>query len=621
MIFILLLGGMLQTASNNSPVYAQDEEEITPTPTAKAPRITKITVPFTRYRWWLIRYSNNYIECSFPIEHDGLPDGDDIAGNCTDKVYEEWLTSIPCDLAKIDSYSQCPGFYLQQIRADTSERQIEIELPSPTVWVSIANCNPEPPDNRCTTLPGLLLTAEEPLPNESIINVQGTLNGMPFSCPSYACILPLPPTGDDGVVVEFWADSSFGDSTEHYTARVRMIPWGDFMNPETQSNDPNRWYVDILSDQYRDGKLATCSDVWQVFPSLGGPPEWLSSPNESIDLQSDISYYYLAGALITYGVSDASSCLDGGLQAPNIASACGVEAARPQLLEWQNRFDGEIMQVARDTGVPARLLKNVFSRESQIWPGIYKTYREAGLGQLTDNGADTILLWNPEFFAQFCPLMLDQQFCSLGWGNLGEFEQNLLRGALVNKVNASCPDCPAGIDLTDADYSVRVFAEGMLANCEQVSRIITNYTGVNPGQVSSYDDLWRYTLVNYNAGAGCLSNAIESAWNIDQTLDWQTVSSYLEPACQGSIGYVEDISRSLKPSPTPTTWLPFESDFATPVLPRVLFTPTPSPTPEIFTPTFTPQPTIEPTQSGSATITPTEEGYPYPEPETETPYP
>ncbi|MBE0697064.1 MAG: hypothetical protein IH586_09085 [Anaerolineaceae bacterium] len=393
------------------------------------------------------------------------------------------------------------------------------------------------------------------------------------------------------------------------------------MNPESQSNDPNRWYVDILSDQYRDGKLATCSDVWQVFPSLSGPPEWLTSPNETLDLKSDISYYYLAGSLITYGISDASGCLDGGLQAPNIASACGVEAARPQLLEWQNRFDGEIMQVARDTGVPARLLKNVFSRESQIWPGNYKTYREAGLGQLTDNGADTILLWNPEFFAQFCPLMLDKQFCSLGWGNLGEFEQNLLRGALVNKVNASCPDCPAGIDLTNADYSVRVFAEGMLANCEQVGRIITNLTGVNPGQVSSYEDLWRYTLVNYNAGAGCLSNAIESAWNIDQALDWQTVSSYLEPACQGSMGYVEDISRSLKPSPTPTTWLPFENDFATPVLPRVLYTPTPSPTPELFTPTFTPQPTIEPTRSGSETAAPTEEGYPYPDSGTETPYP
>ena len=98
--------------------------------------------------------------------------------------------------------------------------------------------------------------------------------------------------------------------------------------------------------------------------------------------------------------------------------------------------------------------------------------------------------------------MLDKQYCELGFGNLGEFEQNLLRGALVKKVNASCPDCSSGIDLTEASYSVKVFAEGMLANCEQVGRIITNLTDFNPGQVSSYEDLWRFTLVNYNAGPG-----------------------------------------------------------------------------------------------------------------------
>lgn len=613
-LVLLLLGGwLLQTARTNKPVYAQNEIEATPTQTGKPKRFTNITVSYTRYRWWLIRYSNNWIECSFPIEHDGLPDGDDIAGNCTEDVYDEWLTSEPCSLAKVDSYSQCPGFYLHQVSSNSGERQIEIELPTPSVWISIANCNPEAPDQRCTTLPGLLLTGEEPLPNESIINIQGTVGGVPFSCASNACILPIAPTGNDGVVIEFWADSSFGDSTEHYTARVRLIPWGDFMNPESQSKDPARWYVDILSDQYRDGELATCSDTWQVFPGLGGPPEWLSSPKQSLDLQSDISYYYLAGALITHGVSDASGCLDGGLQAPNIASTCGVEAARPQLVEWQNRFDGEILQAAQDTGVPARLLKNVFSRESQIWPGIFKTYKEAGLGQLTDNGADTILLWNPDFFAQFCPLMLDQSYCALGWGNLGATEQNLLRGALVTKVNASCPDCPTGIDLTEANYSVRVFAEGMLANCEQVGRIITNLTGFNPGQVSSYEDLWRFTLVNYNAGAGCLSNAIENAWYGNQALDWQSVSSYLEPACQGSIGYVEDISRSLKPTPTPTTWLPFEGGMATPVMPRVLSTPTPSPTPAPADKTPRPFATMAPT--------PTEEAYPYPEYPTETPYP
>lgn len=603
---IVLLFGNWQARSIHAPVpvLAQDESENGSETEANTPRTTTITIPVTTYRWWLIRYSNNWIECSFTIEHDGVPTADDIAGNCTDDLYEEWLTTEPCNLAKVDSYSECPGFYLQSIEKKAGERQIVLELPSPAVWVSIANCNAQPGDQRCTTLPNLLLTAEEPLPNESIINVQGTIGGEPFSCPGSTCSVPLPPTGNDGVQVEFWADSSFGDSTERYTAKVRLIPWGDFTNPEHPSTDPKLWYVDVLSSQWRDGKLATCADIWQSFPSLGGLPEWLSSPESAEELKSDVSYYYLAGSLITYGVVDASACLDGGLQAPNIASQCGVEAARPNLVEWQNRFDDEILQVANETGVPARLLKNVFSRESQIWPGIYQTYREAGLGQLTDNGADTILLWNPDFFHQFCPFVLDTSYCELGFGNLGETEQEMLRGALVRKVNASCPGCPAGIDLSQANYSVRVFAEGMLANCEQVSRIITNITGFSPGQTTSYEDLWRFTLVNYNAGPGCLSSAIDYAslfsYGPIPILDWGTVTQYLDPVCQGAVGYVEDITRSLKITPTPTPWLPHDDSLPTPEIPRVIYTMTPTPLPVTATPT----PTLTPTLTGAPTETP-----------------
>jgi hypothetical protein len=389
---LLLLGWLIQPAYPRT-VFAQFITRTpSPTPRGKAPRTTKIKVPFTSYKWWLIRYSNNQIACSFAVEHEGLPTSDDIQALCDAKTFAEWKTTIPCQVGKVVSISQCPGFYLLPLDSSSGEREIEIELPLPVVWISVANCNPRPPDNRCSTLPNLLLTASEPLPNETIIRVQGTIGGEPFSCMGSTCSVPLKPTGMEGASAEFWADSSFGDSTEHYTARVRLVPWGDFMNPEQASKDPRAWYVDVLSSQWRDSRLATCSETWQVFPPIGGPPAWLTSPTSQGDLESDVSYYYLAGSLITYGVVDASGCDDGGLQAPNIASTCGVEAARPKLLEWQNRFDAEIMRVSEDTGVPARLLKNVFARESQIWPGIYKTYKEAGLGQLTSNGADTVLL-------------------------------------------------------------------------------------------------------------------------------------------------------------------------------------------------------------------------------------
>lgn len=632
-VLLLIARQFFSTAPLDQPVLAQ---VATPqgviTPETGASRKMTISVPYTTYDWWLIRYSNNQIVCAFSIEHEGLPTPDDILTFCDRRVHDEWITTEPCNPAEVSGLNACPGFYLHQVGAEPGERPIEIDLPVPVAWITIANCNPQPPDMRCTTLPTLEIIGEEPLPNETIISVQGDIGGEPFRCMGEKCSVPLRPTGMDGTVVTFWADSSFGDSTQRYTAKVRMIPWGGFMNPEEASSDQARWYVDVLSSRYRDGKLATCSETWQAFPPIGGMPEWLSSPDRKEDLESDTSYYYLAGALITFGVVDASACLDGGLQAPNIASACGVEAARPKLVEFQNRFDDDIFSVSQETGVPARLLKNVFARESQIWPGIYTTYKEAGLGQLTPNGADTVLLWNTNFFRQFCPLVLDKKYCEADFWDLGEVEKEMLRGALVRQVDASCPGCPAGIDLTQAQYSVRVFAEGMLANCEQVSQTIYNITGVMPGQVSNYEDLWRFTLVNYNAGSGCLYDGILRAWVARRPIDWANVSINLDPACQGAIGYVEDISRILKPSPTPTPWLPIGTSIPTPILPRVLFSPTPTIFPfqeatATLTPTATPTPTASPTPSPTpvlpvVTITALPTSTPTPEPTpTEAEYP
>lgn len=603
---ILCMAGLLWLGAWRAPAARAED----PTPPE---RKAKITVDFTRYFWLLGRYKDNSIACRPTIEHEGVPTYNEVEGLCGKPVAQEWLNTKACSFAETP-IEKCPGLYFVPIGSEPAQREVEIILPVPSVWVEVVGCNPRPGDRRCTTLPSLLLRGEEPLPNESIISIQGTLNGAPFACQGGECTLPLTPTGMDGVAMEFWADSSFGDSTAHYTARVRLIPWGDFMNPEAASSDPQQWYVDVLSSQWTGGELASCSASWQVFPGLDGPPQWLSSPDTPEGLQSETGYYYLAGALIQNGLVDASACLDGGLAAGNLASVCGVETARPLLLEWQNRFDGEILQVSKESGVPAQLLKNVFARESQIWPGIFSTYKEAGLGQMTERGADTLLLWNPDFFHQFCPLVLHQVYCDLGFGNLKSPEQAILRGALVQKVNASCTSCAAGIDISQANASVKVFAEGLLANCEQVGRILQNLTGLDAGASSSYEDLWRFTLVNYNGGPGCLSSAIQAARRAGEALDWAHVNRYLSPVCQASIGYVEDITRELKPTPTPTVWLPF-GGVGAPAYPRVLGTPTPTPTPAFaLSPsptglpsnrTATPTPTLlGPTQTPTATSTP-----------------
>jgi len=95
-------------------------------------------------------------------------------------------------------------------------------------------------------------------------------------------------------------------------------------------------------------------------------------------------------------------------------------------------------------------MKNVFTRESQLWPGVYSEMAEAGLGQLTENGTETVLLWNPDFYDQFCPLVISFETCKNGFGNLSAVNQAILRGALMQRVNATCATCPLGIDLSQA---------------------------------------------------------------------------------------------------------------------------------------------------------------------------
>ena len=609
LFLLLLVGGAVNFAAAPARVARAEDSQ---------PPIRKaiLDVNYTLYSWWLVRYSNNGILCAPKVEHPGLPTYNEIEGLCGKPVAQQWLTSKPCNFAET-SASQCPGLYFIERGSEQKQRKVEVELPLPKVWVEVVDCNPLPGERKCTNLPVLLLRGEELLPNETILSIQGTVNSEPFSCGGGECRIPMQPTGIEGVSMEFWADSSFGDSTEHYTAKIRLVPWGDFMSPDGNSSDQKAWYVDVLSSQWTGGELASCSATWQVFPSLEGPPGWLSSPQSVDGLSSETGYYYLAGQLIQKGLVDVQACLDGGLQAANVASACGVEAARPALLEWQNRFDVDILQTAQESGVPARLLKGVFARESQVWPGIFSSYKEAGLGQMTEKGADTVLLWNPDFFHQFCPLVLSKPYCDLGFGNLLASEQNLLRGALVHQVNASCADCAAGIDLSKANYSVKVFAEGLLANCEQVGRILRNVTGLDPGQSSSYEDLWRFTLVNYNAGPGCLSNAINASLGSGEPLDWQHVTPHLEPACQGAIGYVEDITAMLKVEPAPTPWLVNAEPLVTVELPRVNTTPTPKPTGLVRPPTATPDltqtalaPSPTPGQVGVVTATPLPTAYP-----------
>jgi hypothetical protein len=528
-LFILssVLGPGIVRAADDTP-----EEKI---------RESTITVTYTRYEWWLLRWSDNQIVCHVYIDHEGLPTADEILTDCGGEIYNQWLATQPCpglDQASLPP-SGCVGLYLYFIGSAPAEKEIKVILPPAQVYVSLSGCDPVEPENLCPIIPKLHVIGEEPLPNEQISAIHVRMDGVETTCPGNICDVQLRPTKLTGLMVEFWADSSFGDSSVIFTAMVRVIDSGVSASPTSGG-----WYVDVISTQWQGKEIATCAQVWQAFPPVGGVPDWLTTPEDPAFLASEEPYAYLAGRLIAEGVVDASSCPSGGLLSNGYADNCGLEVAMPDVIVWQNQFDDQIMQVANDTKVPAQLLKNLFAQESQFWPGVYRQPNEFGLGQITDNGADSLLLWNQSFYNQFCPLVLTREQCSVGYLKLDAESQAILRGALATTADADCVDCEYGIDLTTIDTSIKLAAHSLLANCDQVAQIVYNATGLIAGNVTDYEELWKFTVADYHTGPGCLSYALYTSWAARATMDWEHISTYLTEPCKTVVPYVTEISSS-----------------------------------------------------------------------------
>ena len=498
-------------------------------------RYASILVDYVEYTWWMALFEDGELACEIVIDHEGLPTLNDVYTDCGEDIFDEWFNQELCTEGK---YRDCEGYYFYQVSAVPSQRVVAVELPEAKAWVNLEDCSPLTTisTNLCEYMPKLVISGEEPLPNEAITGIGGLIDGQSFTCDN-PCHILLAPTDEDGVTVDFWAYSSYGDSSETYSAQVRVA--------EDNEGNPDQTYiyVDVLSSQWVGTPAASCAESWDSFPPVGGPPAWLTTPKRAEDLNTAIPYNYLAANLISAGVVDASMCDNGGLLPDSYgANTCGLEAANSEVIEWQNRFDALILEVAQETGVPAQMLKALFARESQFWPALFQD-SDIGLGQLTEDGADTTLLWNASFFDDFCPLVLPAERCEKGYLHISDEEKEHLRLGLINTVNATCQDCPLGIDLSQADFSVSIFGHTMLANCEQAGRIVRNVSGGAPGEAASYEDLWKFTLVNYNAGPGCLGEAVQFTVDQGLPLEWLNVSANLNGVCNLAVEYVNDISQ------------------------------------------------------------------------------
>ena len=92
-------------------------------------------------------------------------------------------------------HSECEGYYLYLVKTEQTQKQVTVTLPPPAVWLSLEGCESvsRSGTNICETIPQLVLKGEEPLPNEHILRIEGTMDGQPFTC-SAVCKLQLAAT-------------------------------------------------------------------------------------------------------------------------------------------------------------------------------------------------------------------------------------------------------------------------------------------------------------------------------------------------------------------------------------------------------------------------------------------
>jgi len=304
-IIILLLS---LTATGGGYAVAQESDDLS--------RQTEIVTEERLYKWWLSRWTDNILVCQISVDHEGPPNSEEVIKECGADIYGQWLKTPPCEEAASGKpTTSCPGLYAYFAGFETGKVTTVVELPPPTVWVDVSDCTLSPPENFCAQQPNLIFTAEEPLPDYEIESLHVISEGRKVTC------------GGDECVLETGVPTNPGE---------------------------NGWYVDVLSSQWTGGPLESCSLIWESFPPPGLPPTWLATPTQELLLASVEPYQYLAGRLITQGLVDASDCSNNGLLVNGYADACGLSKARPLVDQWQNQFDNRILEVARETHLPAQ---------------------------------------------------------------------------------------------------------------------------------------------------------------------------------------------------------------------------------------------------------------------------
>ena len=157
---------------------------------------------------------------------------------------------------------------------------------------------------------------------------------------------------------------------------------------------------------------------------------------------------------------------------------------------------------------------------------------EYGLSQINDFGIDVLLRWNVEYYRAVCQGVLSN--CNKAYVRHSPSNRALLRGVVLSTIDADCSSCPYMINLNKAQESIQNIALVVQANC-----VDTRYLLLKNTYPPDYEDFWKYTMVSYHSGIGCLERAIQETTARQEPNDWDHLSNYLP--CEGAKEYVDDL--------------------------------------------------------------------------------
>ena len=368
--------------------------------------------------------------------------------------------------------------------------------------------------------PYIILTAFASIARTESVVIRGYINNQEIICTDSPCIVYL----DGSARIIFRAFVSTGESSEEVISSVSVV------------NDSQGYLVTIDSVSQFASFVDACAIAWGVKDEENA--NWDSFVQFPYQINTRKTLHTLARNLILNGIVDTSACISGGLSVGlDWPTTCGLETAASTMIEWQNQFDEYIWLAGKEHGVPPKILKTLIEVESQFWPGNSRFYLdEIGLGQINQLGVDVLLRKDPSLYKDICPTVLSD--CAIPYVSLDSSQQALIRGALVQSVDATCPSCEYGLDLDVAKDSISLIARLLKSNCQQVGDIL----GERLEDVV-YEDLWRFTFASYHSGISCFNNAVGETKKAGDDINWENLGGKLK--CGKGADYVNGVMDNL----------------------------------------------------------------------------